>query len=267
MLRSYGLFLRLILLGLPALVVFANSLDARITIRGSNGVEVEFVALFDAKPEGLVALVTPDGSAITIPWARIDLDALKANRLEIHRAYERAVATQKDQPIGMGLAENMLSLGQLQGALRQAVKDPYNWNYYGYSYQTITTDSAGNTIVRTYTRRDTRYPPGYVSAHSPFIVLKRLRDATDDSSKKTLMERFKMNANNSYGINTVIERINYTLSRLPPERMFPRQPKERRMVQDSIAFCKVIEEMLSAPTLTRQHQDVIKSYFSLIELD
>ncbi len=95
---------------LSVFLLSALSALAGIKIKGANGTEIEFVALFDAKPAGLVALDSSDSSAVTIPWAKIDLTALKTAQPEINKAYEKAVATQKDQPLGMGIANGMLSL-------------------------------------------------------------------------------------------------------------------------------------------------------------
>jgi len=237
-----------------------------IKIKGSNGTEVEFAALFDAKPSGMVALLTPDGVAITVPWTKINLDDLKVTQPEIHKAYEKAIATQKDQPLGMGLASEMLSLGQLQEALKQAVKDPYYWPYSNYSYQTVYTDSMGKTITRSYTT-STRYPPGYISSNTPFVILKRIRDVSDDKAKKELLYRFRNGGYGSYGVNTMLERIGYTVGRIPPAKMFPRDAQTIRLVQESSKFRKMVEDMLTADALTSDHQSAIKSYFNLIGIE
>ena len=234
-------------------------------IMGSNGTEAEFAALFDAKPSGLVALLNPDSSAITIPWSKIDLAALKQSQPQVYQAYEKAVAMDKDQPLGMGLAEGMLSLGQLSDALKQAVKDPNNWPYYTYyygvTYTTTTTESGGRRVTRTY------YPAGYVSSGGPFVILKRIRDAKDDKVKRELLWSFKNGGYGSYGVNTMLERIESTLGRIPPERMFPREPQQLRMIKESAKFKTVIEDLLSAEAVTAEHQSTIKSYFALIGIE
>lgn len=237
-----------------------------VKITGANGTEVEFVALFDAKPSGMVVLLTPESSAITVPWEKFDLAKLKSDQPEIYKAYEKALATQKDQPLGMGLAADMLSLGQLADALKQAVKDPYNWPYSNYSYQTIYVNADGKTITRTYTTT-TRYPVGYISSNTPYVMLRRMRDASEDKIKKELIQRFRNGGYGSYGINTMLERISFTIGKIPPEKMFPRDPKSIRLVQESTRFSKIVENMLTAETLTNDHQSAIKSYFSLIGIE
>lgn len=238
-----------------------------IKIKGANGVEAEFAALFDARPDGLIALVSPESSAITVPWSKIDIQALKNIHPEISKAYEKAVATQKEQPLGMGLAEGMLSLSQLPEALKQAVKDPYDWPYSNYSYQTIYTDSDGKSTTRTYVNKTTRYPYGYISPSGPYVILKKLRDVRDDKQKKELFSVFKNGGMGSYGLNSMIERFDYVMSKIPPVKMFPRQSKEIMLIQAAIGFRKVIQEMQLADSLTADHQGDIKVFFAKIGID
>lgn len=247
---------------LPALNAIAG-----IKIKGANGSEVEFTALFDARPAGLLALISPDSSAITIPWSKIDLLALKESQSEIFKSYETAIATQKDQPLGMGLASSMLSLSQLPDALKQAVKDPYNWPYSNYSYQTVYTDSSGKSVTRTYTNVATRYPNGYMPSNTPYIILKQLKNIQDDKQKKILFSSFKSSGYSAYGLNSMIERIDFVLGKIPPEKMFPRQPKEKILILSAIEFKKTIEAMQTADTLTADHQGDIKDFFSKIGIE
>jgi hypothetical protein len=241
---------------------------ANVTINGANGNQVVFTAVFDATPSGLIALLKPDDSAITVPWNKIDLEHLKKHQPSIFRAYEKALATEIPQPLGLGLASEMLSLPQLPEALKQAIKDPYYWPYYSYSLETVVTNPDGTTTTHKRTTRTTPvYHSSYVVGNKPFIILKRLRDAEDDKSKKLHFLNFKDGAYYSYGVNTMVERIDYTLSRLPPAKMFPRDPQTIRLVQESIKFRKTIEELQTAETFTADHQNTIKSYFTLLGIE
>jgi len=240
---------------------------AGIKIKGANGAEVEFAAIFDADPSGLVALQNPDSKAITIPWSKIDLSSLKEAQPEIFRAYEKSVATQKGQPLGLGIAESMLSLNQLQEALRQAVKDPYYWPYVNYSYQTTYVDSSGKATTRVYTNTVTRYPPGYISSNTPFLLLKKLKDVQDDKMKKQYFTSVKNGGFGAYGIDTMIERIDYVLEKIPPEKMFPRKPKDLSIIATAKDFKKTIEAMQSAESLSTDHQADIKAFFSAIGIE
>jgi hypothetical protein len=238
-----------------------------IKIKGVNGIEAEFVALFDARPDGLMALVSPESVAITIPWAKIDIQHLKNLHPEVFKGYEKAIATQKDQPLGMGLAEGMMSLSQLPEALKQAVKDPYYWPYWNYSYQTVYTDSDGKTTTRTYVNTTTRYPYGYISPSGPYVILKKLRDVRDDRQKKELFASFKNGGMGSYGLDSMIERFDYVMSKIPPEKMFPRASKEVMLIQAAVEFRKVIQQMQLADFLTVDHQVSIKVFFGKIGVD
>jgi len=218
---------------------------AGIKIKGSNGVEIDFVAVFDARPSGLVVLQNPDSSAITIPWSKIDMNALKDMQPEINEAYLRAVATQNDMPLGLGLAKDMLSLSQLSEALKQAVKDPYYWPY-------------GKPV--NYAKRR---PQGNTS----FTLLKRMRNVQADQEKKIIFNDFKDGGYASYGIAMMIERIDYVLANIPPEKMFPRQPKDLILIHESIRFKKTITEMLGGDTLSSDNQATIRSFFQKLGIE
>jgi hypothetical protein len=192
---------------------------------------------------------------------------LKNIHPEVSKAYEKAVATQKDQPLGMGIAEGMLSLSQLPEALKQAVKDPYDWPFLNYSYQTVYTDSDGKSTTRTYVNTTTRYNFGYISPNGPYVILKKLRDARDDKQKKELFSVFKNDGFGSYGLNSMIERFDYVMSKIPPEKMFPRQAKELMLIQAAIAFRKVIQEMQLSDYLSVDHQRDISVFFGKIGID
>jgi hypothetical protein len=249
-----------------ALLVAALPLHAGIKIKGSNGNEVEFSALFDAKPDGLIALLNPDSTAMTVPWAKIDLDTLKTSQPEVYKAYEKAVATNKPQPLGMGIASEMLSLSQLPPALKQAVKDPYDWVYWGYSYQTVITESDGQTVTRVYRTEPVRYPAGYISSNTPFVLLKRLRDVKDDKSRKELLANFRYSYG-YYGVNTMLERIDYTINKLPSAKVFPRDTQTTRLIFEADRFRKTVEQLQTAESFTQEHQSVIKTFFTLLDID
>jgi len=253
--------------GILIFIICISKLVAGIKIKGLNGTEVEFSALFDARPTGLVVLASPDASAITIPWGKIDLKELKDSQPEIFKAYEQAIATQKDQPLGMGLAESMLSLGQLPDALKQAVRDPYNWPYEYYSYQTIYVDGQGKMVTRVYVNKYPNYPYGYISPYSPYIILKRMRDVQDDRTKKELFAQFKNGGYGTYGFNSMMERIDYVLTKIPPERMFPRKADEKILIQSVMQFKKTIEKMMTEDALTADAQSVIKNFLGKIGID
>lgn len=253
------------LLATTALLITSASPAFATIIKGSNGTEIDFVAIFDATPKGLLALTTPESTAMNIPWERIDLDHLKANQAVVFGAYQKAIATQKVQPIGLGLAEGLISLSQLKDAMKQAVKDPYYWPYgygYGYTYTTTTTGPDGQTSTRNYTTTTTvRYPNGYIPSNTPFLILKRLRDAKDDREKRETLQRLQ---SRGYGIEMMLEKMDSVLDKIPPEKMFKREAQDITLIKETDRFKSKIRDLLEAQSISIDDQSFIGNYLKLL---
>ena len=253
------------LLATAAFLIASASVTTGTIIKGANGTEIDFVAIFDATPKGLLALTAPDATAMNIPWERIDLDHLKTNQAVVFAAYQKALATQKVQPIGLGLAESLISLSQLKDAMKQAVKDPYYWPYgygYGYTYTTTTTGPNGQTSTRNYTTSTTvRYPNGYVASNTPFLILKRLRDAKDDKEKREILQRFQ---SRGYGIEMMLEKMDSVLDKIPPEKMFKREAQDITLIKETERFKSKIRDLMEAQSLSSDDQSFINGYLKLL---
>lgn len=252
LLAAYGLF-------------FATlQLNAGTKIKGVTGQEVEFSAIFDASTEGLVVLVAPDSTAITVAWSKIDMIDLKIKQPNIYSAYEKALATQKIQPIGLGLAESLISLSQLKDAMKQAIKDPNYWPYgnYGYSYSTTTTGPDGQTSTRNYSTTVVTRRSGYISTNTPYIVLKQIRDAKSDAQKKELLQKIR-----GYGLEVMIERMDSVLEKIPPPKMFKRSSSDSAIVGETIKFKSKMRDLLEASSISPDDQSFISSYFRLLEIN
>lgn len=255
------------LLSTVALLIASATASPATIIKGANGTEIDFVAIFDATPKGLMALTTPDATAMNIPWERIDLEHLKANQAVVFGAYQKAIATQKIQPIGLGLAESMISLSQLKDAMKQAVKDPYYWQYgygygYGYTYTTTTTGPDGQTSTRNYTTSTTvRYPNGYIPSNTPFLILKRLRDAKDDKEKREILQRLQ---SRGYGIEMMLEKMDSVLEKIPPEKMFKREAQDITLIKETERFKSKIRDLLEAQSVSADDQSFINGYLKLL---
>jgi hypothetical protein len=234
-------------------------------IKGANGQEVEFAAIFDASTYGLVVLISPESTAITIPWAKIDLIDLKAKNLNVFSAYEKALATQKNQPIGLGLAQSMISLSQIKDAMKQAVKEPNYWPYgSGYTYTTTTTGPDGQSTTRNYSTTITRNPNVYISTNTPYLILKRIRDAKGDKEKVEILQKFK---SRGYGIEIMLERMDSVVDKLPPEKMFKRESQDITLIRETERFKLKIRDMLEASTLSIDDQSFIGSYLRLLGIN
>lgn len=243
------------------------SAGAPTILKGQNGQEAEFVAVFDATPEVLIVLATPEATAIRVPWQKIDLDDLKTRNGPIFAAYQKAVATGKTQPLGLGLAENMLSLSQLPAALKQAVSNPSEWPFeyyspYVYTYRTTTTNAAGEVSVQTRTvayKTTANYP--YTSR--VYLTLKKLRDSKDDKEKKEILDTLK---SYSTGLDLMMERIDWAMERIPPEKMFKREASHLALIRAAGRFKEKIRALQSATIITFEDQAVVKEFFTLLDV-
>jgi hypothetical protein len=161
----------------------------------------------------------------------------------------------------------MLSLSQLDDALIQAIKDPNDWPYSAYSYETTYTDSSGKTVTRSQTT--TRYinqPAGY-SNNSPFILLRRIRDAKEDVQKKELLAMIKGSGYSTNGVNTMQERIKSVLTKIPPAKMFPRDGRASTLITEAGIFARKIDELMVANTVSFDHQSAIKRFFDILKIE
>jgi hypothetical protein len=159
-----------------------------------------------------------------------------------------------------------LSLSQLDEAITQALKDPYDWPYSSYSYETTYTDSSGKTVTRTQTTRHVTRSDSY-SNYAPYILLRRIRDAKEDSQKKELLLMLKGSGYNSYGVNTMQERIRSVLTKIPSAKMFPRDGRAATLISEAGLFTRKIEDLLTADTISFEHQAVIKRFFELLKVE
>ncbi|MEZ5304196.1 MAG: hypothetical protein R3F11_26670 [Verrucomicrobiales bacterium] len=74
-----------------ATLAIAATADA-VPIKGAEGKIVDFAIIKTATPDGLVVHVKPGANALTVPWAKLDMESLAENHPYIHAAYEKALA-------------------------------------------------------------------------------------------------------------------------------------------------------------------------------
>ena len=68
--------------------LFAFATESRaISLKGSNGRQVEFAGIKDATPQGLTAQVTAESPLIGVQWEKLDLEAMKAENPQIYASY------------------------------------------------------------------------------------------------------------------------------------------------------------------------------------
>lgn len=77
---------------LAVAILFAFVAESRaISLKGSNGRQVEFAGIKDATPKGLTAQVTAESPLIGVQWEKLDLEAMKTENPQIYAAYLTAL--------------------------------------------------------------------------------------------------------------------------------------------------------------------------------
>ena len=244
----------------PALLVAGEK------ITGTNGVEIEFAAIFEVTPKGLVALADPKGAGMEIPWEKIDLEKLKANQPALHEAYQLASVTDKPQHIGYGLAEKILTPSQARAAIRQALTDPNGYWGWGYSYQSLRVtelsvrgQGAPNSPL-VITARSTR---GVTYTNAPSQVLQNLVSATSDQNLKEAFLRLKA----SKGLmEAMLTKLDFVLGRLCPERIFPRTAADTALYADTEKLRKNVRVWLDAENFSADGQKFLRDYLRQVDL-
>ena len=186
---------------------------------------------------------------------KIDLADLKLNHPVIHKAYRRAVVTGKSQPLGLGLANGLLSPTQLREAIKQALKNPFYIDSEGTSYNRaakVPGDDSPEPSWRPLRRDDNL---------TPLIVLKSIRDVTNDRDKKNVLRRFQEKGN---GIEAMLDRVDGILGQVPKEKVFVYDAAHVILLRETARFKQKIRALLEAKNLSVDDQIFIARYLELI---
>jgi hypothetical protein len=233
-----------------------------VPIQGINGTVIDFTGVFDAKPEGLVAVTTAESTAMTVPWDRIDLEHLKENQPDIHAAYERAKSTGRMQPLGMGIAENMLSLELLESAIKYTLTQRARWPYTGYAL-VVKKAGVGDARVLTYddALEQNLLVRGATSA--TYTLMIELRDVTFDADKASAHNALIRSRKQ---VIDSIRQLDYILAQVPPATMVKRTPRQSQVIFATQSFMKAIDAAMTKKDFQPSLQSEIKTYFTLLKV-
>ena len=93
-----------------------------MTLTGANGRGVDFAGVWEARPDGLMVVMTADSPLLLVPWERLDLAALKSGQPAIWAAREKAVFLKAPQPVNLGLFRGILTVAQAGAELRRILE-------------------------------------------------------------------------------------------------------------------------------------------------
>jgi hypothetical protein len=216
-----------------------------IRLAGANGREVDFAGIWEARPEGLVALTTAEAPLALVAWDRFDLARLRDEQPIIDAARQRALFLRSPQPINLGLFAGLLTPAQAGSELRRILDQPLNVKV-PLRYRTTTTTSSTTTVVpprpviynglvlppppdaqpfvaqTNRTVSETRFSPDEIVT-SPRRVLDMLSrtDGVAAQDRRDLLDLLKSNPVLLEDTAAALDRIGASL---PPRHLLPNDP-------------------------------------------
>ncbi len=222
-----------------------NPAPGPIRLAGANGREVDFAGIWEARPEGLVALTAADAPLALVAWDRFDLERLRQDQPIIDAARQRAIFLRSPQPINLGLFAGLLTPAQAGSELRRLLDERVTMRV-PLRYRTTTTTSSTTTVVpprpviynglilppppdaqpfvaqTNRTVSETRFSPDELST-SPRRVLEMLSrtDGVAAQDRRDLLDLLKSNPVLLEETAAALERIEASL---PPRHLLPNDP-------------------------------------------
>ncbi|MCU0793634.1 MAG: hypothetical protein MUE42_12475 [Opitutaceae bacterium] len=193
--------------------------EGPVRIAGANGREVDFAGIWEAMPEGLVVVVSPEAPLSLVTWDKFDLTRLKTEHPSLDAARQRALFLRSPQPVNLGLFAGLLTPAQAGSELRRllgeslTVKVPLR-------YRTTTTTSSSTTIVppRPVIYNGIILPP--VPGSQPFEVLSR----TDGIVAQDRRDLFDLVKANPVLLTQTADGLDRIAASLPPRHLLPNEP-------------------------------------------
>ncbi len=251
-----------------------------LRLAGANGREVDFAGIWEARPEGLVVLITAEAPVSIVPWDRFDLARLRNDQPAIDAARQRAVFLRSPQPVNLGLFAGLLTPAQAGSELRRAFDESMTVRV-PLRYRTTTTTS-GTTAVAPQlpvvyngisvaqqpvvtqsnkTVTETRFSPDELTT-SPRRVLEILSraDGVATQDRRDLFDLVKANPVLLENIASSLDRI---AASLPPRHLLPNDPTVLTLASRLREFSTRLRELTSAVTIDYADQVLIRDLLYL----
>ncbi len=96
------------------------SANASVTMKGANGVDVDFAGIRAANQAGLYMMVTPEQGEIFVPWERFDFDDMAERHPSLHRVYQEQRGGGRDPvDLNIGIYERMRTIAAFSEQMKQ----------------------------------------------------------------------------------------------------------------------------------------------------
>lgn len=259
---------------------------APVRLTGSNGREVEFAGIWEARPEGLVVLATAEDQPVTVAWEKLDLERLKTTQPALEAARQRARFLRSPQPVNLGLFAGLLTPAQAGTELRHlldtalVLKVPVRYRITTTSTNTTTLipprpiiynglvlpppPDAPTFVAQTNkTVSETRFSPDEF-ATTPRRTLEVLA-RTDGIAAQDRRDLFDLVKTNPELLETVAGGLERILASLPPRHLLPKDPTVITFVQRVPEFAAGLRALGTAITINYADQVLIRDLLRLVD--
>jgi len=276
--------LRLLVTPLLAITLSATLTEASIQLTGTNGKSVDFVGIWEARPEGLVVMTTAESEPIIVTWDKFDLAKLKVEQPALEAARQRAVFLRSIQPVNLGLFAEILTASQVGTEISRMLDVPSTVKV-PLAFRTTTETVVQAQLVTLYptvwdglvlaqpvnainqsskTSTETRQLTPDEITTTPRRVLTQLSrtEGVLASDRRALFELNKVNPRLLEEAAQGLERIRASL---PPKRLLANDPTLQTLDHRLTEAVANIRELGAGQTISRAQQDRIRELLALAE--
>ena len=253
-----------------------------IRLAGANGREVDFIGIWEARPEGMVVLITADAPVAIVPWDRFDLARLRDEQPSIDAARQRAIFLRSPQPINLGLFAGLLTPAQAAAELRRTLDEAITVKV-PFRYRTTTTTRSSTTIdpqlpvvyngiiVNTppvisqsnRTVTETRFSPDELTT-SPRRVLGAL-SRTEGVAAQDRRELFELLKDNPVLLENMAASLERISASLPPKHLLPNDPTVVTLATRLREFANGLRSLTTAVSIDHSDQMLMRDLLYLAD--
>ncbi len=263
--------------GISTAVTPVSAPPGTIRLAGANGREVDFAGIWEARPEGLVVLISIEAPISTVAWERFDLARLRNDQPAIDAARQRAIFLRSPQPVNLGLFAGLLTPAQAGAELRRVLDEAMTVKV-PVRYRTTTT--ATNTtaqlpvvyngivlnqsalLSQNKTVSETRVSPDELTT-SPRRLLEILA-RTDGAAqeRRELFELVKTNPALLENIGSALDRI---AASVPPKHLLPNDPTVVTLAARLREFSSRLRSLTSSTSMDFSDQVLMRDLLLLAD--
>ena len=253
-----------------------------LRLAGANGREVDFAGIWEARPEGLVVLITAEAPVSTVAWDRFDLARLRNDQPAIDAARQRAIFLRSPQPVNLGLFAGLLTPAQAGSELRRALDETMTVKV-PVRYRTTTNATSStsftpqlpivyNGIVvnqppllsqNNKTVTETRFSPDELTT-SPRRILE-IFSRVDGVAAQDRRELFELVKTNPVVLESIALSLDRIAASLPPKHLLPNDPTVLTLASRLREFSGRLRALTSAVTIDYSEQILMRDLLYLAD--